>query len=125
MFAIGKPIEVVEFAEHTSVADPGSGHVVGNRSFSPDLEWTAERSRPSGCTGPKVRKKCGVGFRAERGSQAIVALECPTPTVLSLINWEFASGAHHPAFNASWPDGNFTCLYVRVWPKRYTNTFPV
>ena len=38
---------------------------------------------------------------------------------------EFASGAHHPAFRSSWPDGNFTCLHARVWPNRYRNTIPV
>ena len=31
-----------------------------------------------------------VGFRAERGMQAIVPLECPTPTALSLLKWRIS-----------------------------------
>ena len=73
------------------MADSGCGYAVGNRGFSP---WSNRLERSiflKGRDGLILTEKAWdlahVGFRAERGIQAVVPLECPNPTVLSLIGW--------------------------------------
>ena len=101
-FAVGKPIELAEFAEHTwwlkdmqlatglSLQQKVAGLLVAQartfekmwRYFSIFLEARGEL-----IVIENAWDLAHVGFRVERGIQAVVPLEGATPAALSLIDW--------------------------------------
>ena len=108
--AAGKPTEMAKFAEHTSwltlAVDmqlaTGISLLISSGQQKEQVFWLRRPERSRRCGGifqfswrtvriffliEKAWDFAHVGFRAERGIQAVVLLDCPTPTALSLIDW--------------------------------------